>query len=87
MPSRRDHTELSAWLTTQVMKTLRQTMQAEGIAPEEVPYGWRAMQTLEGQVRQHAEALAGDFTAALQAIETYRQQYGPPRGTPTEVPA
>jgi hypothetical protein len=83
----RDNTDLSAWLTTQVMKTLMQTMHARGIAPKEVPYGWRAMQTLEVQVRLHADALAGDFTAALQTIETYRHQYGAPRGTPTEAPA
>ena len=52
-----------------------------------MPYGWRAMQTLEAQVRRHAEALAGDFTAALQTIETYRHQYDPPRGTPTAASA
>ena len=85
MPSRRDHTELSAWLTTQLMATLTQTMQAQGLNPKEVPYGWRAMQALEERVHQHAHALAGDFTTALQAIETYQQQYGPPRGTPTEA--
>ena len=87
MPSRQDDTDLSAWLTTQVMQTLMQTMHARGIAPKEVPYGWRAMQTLEAQVRRHAEVLGGDFTAALQTIETYRHQYDPPRGTPTAAPA
>ena len=45
------------------------------------------MQALEDRVRQHADALAGDLTAALQAIETYRHQYGPSRGTPTEATA
>ena len=85
MPSRRDHTELSAWLTTQLMATLKQTMHDQGLNPKDVPYGWRAMQSLEERVHQHADALAGDFTAALQTIETYRHQYGPPRGTPTEA--
>ena len=87
MPSRRDDIELSAWLTTQVMNTLTQTMHNQGIAPKEVPYGWHAMQALENRVRQHADALAGDLTAALQTLETYRHQYGPSRGTPTEAPA
>ena len=86
MPSRRDHRDLSAWLTTQLMDTLKQTMHDQGVNPKEVPYGWRPMQALEDRVRQHANALASDFTTALQAIETYRHQYGPPRGTPTEAP-
>jgi hypothetical protein len=85
MPSRRDEIDLSAWLTTQLMHTLTQTMHNQGIAPKEVPYGWRALQALEHRVRQHADALAGDFTAALQAIKTYRHQYGPPRGAPMEA--
>ena len=86
MASRRHPRDLSAWLTTQVMDTLKQTIHEHGINPKVVPYGWRPMQALEDRVRQHADALAGDFTAALRAIETYRHQYGPPRGTLTEAP-
>jgi hypothetical protein len=85
MPSRRDPEELAAWLTTQVIDMLKQTMHAYGIDPKVVPYGWRPMQALEDQVRQHADALAGDFTTALQAIEASRRQYGPRHGTLTQA--
>ena len=84
MPPRRDQTHLPARLTTQLMDALQQTLHRQGINPKEVPYGWRAMQALEERVRQHAEALAGDFMVALQTMQIYRQQYGPPRGTPQE---
>ena len=90
MPLRRDQTQLPTWLTTQLMHTWQQTLHGQGINPKEVPYGWRAMQAVEERVRRHAEALAGDFTVALQTMQTYHhmqtyhQQYGPPRGTPKE---
>jgi hypothetical protein len=84
MPPQRDQTPLPAWLTTQLMDAWQQTLHRQGINPQEVPYGWRAMQALEERVRQHTAAFAGDFMVALQTMQTYRQQYSPHRGTPQE---
>ena len=58
MPSRRDHTKLSAWLTTQLMATLKQIMHDQGLNPKEVPYGWRAMEALEGKRSQEVKFIS-----------------------------
>ena len=34
------------------MATLKQTMHDQGLNPKEVPYGWRAMEALEGKRSQ-----------------------------------
>jgi len=76
MPAKPDRANLPEWLKYRIMSELEQAIHRHGIDPMYIPYAHKALKILEERVTQHAHAITQDFEAALQALETSRQEAG-----------
>ena len=79
MPVKPDRNDLHAWLTFQLMSELEQALHRQGLDPAVIPYAHQIVQRLNARVEQHVATIVHDFTAALQELDTHRQQAGLPK--------
>ena len=68
-----DRHQLPVWLHYKILGELMQRLYEQDLDPQQLPDGWRALQTLQDRVTQHAQAITQDFTDTLHVLEAARR--------------